>query len=73
MGSEASPEDNTIKCDDSCTTDSGSALDDEVCQGIDTVNVTNSHDNHNSDYQVSVVEFLHAVGQSCFGCNVSVD
>ncbi|KAK6626939.1 hypothetical protein RUM44_009416 [Polyplax serrata] len=51
MGSEASPEDNTIKCDDSCTTDSGSALDDEVCQGIDTVNVTNSHDNHNSDYQ----------------------
>ncbi|PSN42002.1 Ubiquitin carboxyl-terminal hydrolase 47 [Blattella germanica] len=34
--SEGVPEESVVKCDDSSTTDSGSALDDESCQGTET-------------------------------------
>jgi hypothetical protein len=42
------PEESIVKCDDSSTTDSGSALDDESCQGTETVLST-----QDADYQVS--------------------
>lgn len=54
---ESTPEEVIVKCDDSSTTDSGSALDDEGCQGIDTVSVPNSNENHNTDYQVCLMIF----------------
>lgn len=45
--SENVPEESVVKCDDSSTTDSGSALDDESCQGAETVLIT-----QDADYQV---------------------
>lgn len=43
----------TVKCDDSSTTDSGSALDDESCQGTDISGATNmfSISNPQFDFQ----------------------
>jgi hypothetical protein len=46
--SDGVPEESIVKCDDSSTTDSGSALDDESCQGTETVLST-----HDGDYQVN--------------------
>jgi hypothetical protein len=45
--SDGIPEECVMKCDDSSTTDSGSALDDESCQGTETVLST-----QDADYQV---------------------
>lgn len=46
--SDGVPEESVVKCDDSSTTDSGSALDDESCQGTETVLST-----QDADYQVN--------------------
>ena len=48
--SECVPEESVVKCDDSSTTDSGSALDDESCQGIETVLTTQE-----AEYQVNCI------------------
>jgi hypothetical protein len=45
--SDGIPEESVVKCDDSSTTDSGSALDDESCQGTETALST-----QDADYQV---------------------
>lgn len=52
MTGESPSEETEVKSDDFCTTDSGSALDDEVCHSVDSVNATNSPENHSNDYQV---------------------
>lgn len=46
--SEGIAEESVVKCDDSSTTDSGSALDDESCQGTETLLST-----QDADYQVN--------------------
>ncbi|KAJ9585896.1 hypothetical protein L9F63_020459 [Diploptera punctata] len=43
------PEESIVKCDDSSTTDSGSALDDESCQGTETVLSTQEADYQEDD------------------------
>ncbi|XP_046669066.1 ubiquitin carboxyl-terminal hydrolase 47-like isoform X1 [Homalodisca vitripennis] len=49
-GSEGLPDELTVsKCDDSSTTDSGSALDDESCPGPADINLPPVHDNNQED------------------------
>lgn len=52
--SDGIQEESVVKCDDSSTTDSGSALDDESCQGTETVLST-----QDADYQVNLL--LHVL------------
>ncbi|XP_021936857.1 ubiquitin carboxyl-terminal hydrolase 47-like isoform X2 [Zootermopsis nevadensis] len=47
--SDGVPEESVVKCDDSSTTDSGSALDDESCQGTETVLSTQDADYQEDD------------------------
>jgi len=51
--SDGIPEESVVKCDDSSTTDSGSALDDESCQGTETVLST-----QDADYQVNLLCYM---------------
>ena len=41
--------DTIVKCDECSTTDSGSALDDESCQGTDLSSTVNDHDENCED------------------------
>jgi ubiquitin carboxyl-terminal hydrolase 47 len=47
--SDGIPEESIVKCDDSSTTDSGSALDDESCQGTETALSTQDADYQEDD------------------------
>ncbi|XP_069705284.1 ubiquitin carboxyl-terminal hydrolase 47 isoform X2 [Periplaneta americana] len=46
---DGAPEESIVKCDDSSTTDSGSALDDESCQGTETALSTQDTDYQEDD------------------------
>lgn len=41
--------DTVVRCDECSTTDSGSALDDESCQGTDLSSTVNDHDDNCED------------------------